>query len=121
MDIVLIELVLWAGLIFFLWVLKDTLGNFESELDRAAVHKAGAARKPGVTRPERLYEPIGSFGGATIFRYAVIDGERYEFDFASSEGPDVSLGADQRYLAPGLVYSASPAPPGDGGREGEGR
>jgi hypothetical protein len=121
MDIVLIELVLWAGLIFFLWVLKDTLGNFESELDQAAINKAGAARKPGAVRPERLYEPIGSFGGATIFRYAMIDGQRYEFDYASSEGPSVSLGADQRYLAPGLVYSASPAPPGDEGSESQGR
>lgn len=115
MDIVLIELVLWAGLIFFLWVLKDTLGNFESELDRAAINKAGAARKPGAARPERLYDPIGSYGGATIFRFAVIDGERFEFDYASSEGPDVSLGADQRYIPPGLVYSASPAPPEDVG------
>jgi hypothetical protein len=112
MDIVLIELVLWAGLIFFLWVLKDTLGNFESELDRAAINKAGAARKPGVTRPERLYEPIGSFGGATIFRYAVIDGERYEFEYASSGGPDISLDTNQRYIAPGLVYLASPVQPG---------
>ena len=117
MDIVLIELVLWAGLIFFLWVLKDTLGNFESELDRTAINKAGAARKPDTVRPERLYEPIGSFGGATIFRYALIAGQRYEFDYASSEGPTVSLGTDQRYLAPGLVYSASPAPPGDDDRE----
>jgi hypothetical protein len=107
MDIVLIELVLWAGLIFFLWVLKDTLGNFESELDRAAINKAGAARKPGVALPERLYEPIGSYGGTTIFRYAVIDGERYEFEYASGGGPDISLNASQRYVAPGLVYSAS--------------
>ena len=118
MDIVLIELVLWAGLIFFLWVLKDTLGNFESELERAATNKASAARKPGTVCPERLYEPIGSFGGATIFRYAVIDGDRYEFDYASSEGPGVSLGVDQRYIAPGLVYAASPAQPGDDKRDG---
>ena len=111
MDIVLIELVLWAGLIFFLWVLKDTLGNFESEIDRGTAHKAGTSRKPGTANPERLYEPIGSYGGVTIFRYAVIDGERYEFEFASGGGPDISLAANQRYIAPGLVYSASPAPP----------
>lgn len=111
MDIVLIELVLWAGLIFFLWVLKDTLGNFESEIDHAAAHQAGAARKPGAAHPERLYEPIGSYGGATIFRYAVIDGERYEFDYASGGGPDISLAANQRYIAPGLVYARAPAQP----------
>jgi hypothetical protein len=110
MDIVLIELVLWAGLIFFLWVLKDTLGNFESEIDRAAPSKAGASRKPGAARPERLYDPIGSYGGTTIFRYAVIDGETYEFDYASGGGPDISLRPNQRYVSPGLIYSA-PAPP----------
>ncbi|MDB5760017.1 MAG: hypothetical protein JWM30_3306 [Burkholderia sp.] len=108
MDIVLIELVLWAGLIFFLWVLKDTLGNFESEIDRAAPNKAGPPRKPGTANPERLYEPIGSYGGTTIFRYAVIDGERYEFDYASGGDLGVSLAPNQRTIAPGLVYSASP-------------
>jgi len=113
MDIVLIELVLWAGLIFFLWVLKDTLAKFETETDRAAPSKAGAARKPGAAHPDQLYEPIGSYGGTTIFRFAVIDGVRYEFDYASSEGPGISLGANQRYIAPGLVYSASLASPVD--------
>jgi hypothetical protein len=107
MNIVLIELVLWAGLIFFLWVLKDTLGNLESEIDRSASSKADAAGRQVVARPERLYEPIGSYGGTTIFRYAVIDGERYEFDYASAAWPDISLGANQRYIVPGLVYSAS--------------
>ena len=113
MDIVLIELVLWAGLIFFLWVLKDTLGKFESEIDRPAANQAGAARKPGAANPERLYEPIGSYGGATIFRYAVIDGERYEFDYASGGGPGISLAANQRYIAPGLVYARAQPQPGE--------
>ncbi|MET0963216.1 MAG: hypothetical protein ABWY05_10435 [Noviherbaspirillum sp.] len=115
MDIVLIELVLWAGLVFFLWVLKDTLGNIESELDRAATRAAGAAssRRQGVSRPERLFEPIGSYGETTIFRFAVIDGETYEFDCVSSQGPDTVLAPHQRYIAPGLVYSAtSSASPG---------
>lgn len=109
MDIVLIELVLWAGLIFFLWVLKDSLGNIESELDRATMQKAGAgtSRRRGPAKAEQLYEPIGSYGGTTIFRYAVIDGETYEFDYASSVGPDAALAPHQRYIAPGLIYSAA--------------
>ena len=113
MDIVLIELVLWAGLIFFLWVLKDTLGNIESELDRAATQKAGAAsmQRAGAAQPERLYEPIGSYGDTTIFRYAVIDGMTYEFECVSSLGPAISVAANQRYIAPGLVYSAVLGPP----------
>ena len=111
MDIVLIELVLWAGLIFFLWVLKDTLGKFESDIDRVAANKSEAASRPGLVQPDRLYEPIGSYGGTTIFRFAVIDGKQYEFDYASSEGPGLNLSPDQRFIAPGLVYSASPLPP----------
>lgn len=109
MDIVLIELVLWAGLIFFLWVLKDTMGTFESEIDHPATSKAGAIRQPGTANPERLYEPIGSYGETTIYRYAVIDGERYEFDYASGGAPGASLAANQRYISPGLVYSKAPA------------
>lgn len=112
MDIVLIELVLWAGLIFFLWVLKDTLGNIESELDRAAAQKAGATgvRRAGAAQPERLYEPIGSYGDTTIFRYAVIDGITYEFEYVSNVGPEISLAPQQRYVAPGFIYSVSPLP-----------
>lgn len=113
MDIVLIELVLWAGLIFFLWVLKDTLGNIESELDRATMQKAGAgaSRRRGPAKAERLYEPIGSYGGTTIFRYAVIDGETYEFEYASSVGPEGALAPHQRYIAPGLIYSVTRTDP----------
>lgn len=113
MDIVLLEIVLWAGLVFFLWVLKDTLGNIESELDRAATQKAGAGppRHAGASHPEQLHDPIGSYGGATIFRYAVIDGVTYEFDYASNLGPAVSVAANQRYIAPGLVYSAVASQP----------
>ena len=114
MDIVLIELVLWAGLVFFLWVLKDSLGNIESELDRATTRAAGAGppRRQGASRPERLFEAIGSYGETTIFRYAVIDGMTYEFDYVSSQGPETSLAPHQRYIAPGLVYSAtSPVSP----------
>lgn len=113
MDIVLIELVLWAGLIFFLWVLKDTLGKFEADIDRVAPNKPAGVRKPGVAHPDRLYEPIGSYGGTTIYRFAVIEGERYEFDYASGGGPDTGLAPNQRYIAPGLVYSASPGPSTD--------
>ena len=112
MDIVLLELVLWAGLIIFLWILKDTLGKFEAEIDHVARNRPDAAPKPGLVEPDGLYEPIGSYGGATIFRYAVIDGKKYEFDYATSEWPNLSLRADQRLIAPGLVYSAFLVPPG---------
>jgi len=112
MDIVLIELVLWAGLIFFLWVLKDTLGNMESELDRSAAHRASPGHAGGSTRAERLFEPIGSYDGATIYRYAVIDGKTYEFDYVSATGMNAQLTSRQHCLDPGLVYTEQPAAPG---------
>jgi hypothetical protein len=109
MDVVLIELVLWAGLIFFLWVLRDTLSNMESELDHGAAQKASAGRVSGLTRAESLSEPIGSYDGVTIYRYAVIDGKTYEFDCISVGGMDVQLPPHQRCLPPGLIYSERPA------------
>jgi hypothetical protein len=109
MDVVLIELVLWAGLIFFLWVLKDTLSNMESELDHGTAQKAGAGRVLSLARAERLSEPIGSYDGVTIYRYAVIEGKTYEFDCVSVAGMDVQLPPHQRCLAPGLIYSERPA------------
>lgn len=107
MDIVLLELVLWAGLICFLWVMKDSLGKIESELEKSAAQKAASqARRgdrDGEARPDRLSEPIGSLGGDTIYRFAVIDGKTYEFDHVAIR-KEARLAANERLLPPGLVY-----------------
>lgn len=106
MDIVLLELVLWAGLICFLWVMKDSLGKIESELEKSAAHKAagGALRGEGTDHADRLSEPIGRLGDATIYRFAIIDGQSYEFDHVAAS-KNAPLAANQRCLPPGLVYS----------------
>lgn len=110
MDIVLLELLLWAGLICFLWVMKDSLGKIESELEKSAAQKAaGRARhddSDGEVRPNRLFEPIGSLGNNTIYRFAIIDGKTYEFDHVAT-GKDARLAANERWLPPGLVYKQS--------------
>ena len=116
MDIVLLELVLWAGLICFLWVMKDSLGKIESELERTAAQKAAGRDLHGkdTGQADRLYDPIGRLGDATIYRIAVIDGQTYEFDHVATSR-DASLPANQRWLPPGLVYSRSDdAPPARG-------
>jgi hypothetical protein len=105
MDIVLLELVLWAGLICFLWVMKDSLGKIESELEKSAAQKtpAGAGRAAGQASPDRLSEPIGKLGDAIIYRFAVIDGKTYEFDCVSA-GTKAGLKPNQRCIPPGLIY-----------------
>jgi len=52
----------------------------------------------------RLSDPIGRLGDTTIYRIAVIDGQTYEFDHVAA-GRDAPLPANQRWLAPVLVYS----------------
>lgn len=106
MDIVLLELVLWAGLICFLWVMKDSLGKIESELERSAAQKAAGhgSRGNDTAHVDRLSEPIGRLGDATIYRFAIIDGQTFEFDHVAV-GKDAALPDNQRWLPPGLVYS----------------
>lgn len=106
MDIVLLELVLWAGLICFLWVMKDSLGKIESELERTAAQKAAGQDFRGKDTPhaDRLSDPIGRLGDATIYRFAIIDGQAYEFDYVASS-KDAPLATHQRWLPPGLVYT----------------
>ncbi|HEV2611262.1 MAG TPA: hypothetical protein VGU61_13415 [Noviherbaspirillum sp.] len=109
MDIILIELVLWGGLLFFFWALKDGLGSVESEIESAGLLNArGAARETGIretfAQAESLREPIGSYGGTPIHRYAVIDGQPYQFDRVCPDPKKVHFESEERCLAPGLVY-----------------
>ena len=112
----LLELVLWAGLICFLWVMKDSLGKIESELEKSAAQKnpAGADRTVGQASPDQLSDPIGTLGDATIYRFAVIDGKTYEFDYVSA-GMKAGLKPNERCIPPGLIYieRAGTVPPAD--------
>jgi len=106
MDIVLLELVLWAGLICFLWAMKDSLGKIESELEKSAAQRAAGRGLHGndTAHADRLSDPIGRLGDATIYRFAMIDGQTYEFDHVAASR-DATLATNQRWLPPGLVYS----------------
>ncbi|NEX59756.1 hypothetical protein [Noviherbaspirillum galbum] len=109
MDLVLIELLLWGGLIFFFWALKDGLGSVESDIEKLGVLNGSkpeglATRRARFIVAEQLVEPIGSYMGAQIHRYAIISGKRYRFDRVQPPGMAIALDADERYLEPGLVY-----------------
>lgn len=108
MEIALLEIVLWAGLIFFFWVLKENLGKVETDLEKHEAERLLAARNksvPDFKSPERLFEPIGYYRDAPIYRFAIISGRCYCFESVCPIGP-FSLTADQACLQPGLLYVA---------------
>jgi hypothetical protein len=108
MDLMLIELVLWGGLLFFIWALKDGLGKVESDIESVGMLSRSGARAPKCRfqyyRPEQASEPIGSYLDNDIFRYVVIEGRRYEFNRIRPDGSDMAVDADERCVVPGLVY-----------------
>lgn len=108
MDLLLIELVLWAGLLFFFWALKDGLGKVESDLESLGLLNGPAQRKAAnplrYARPEKVMDPIGSYKDAPIYRYAFVNGRRYQFDRVLPPEGNKLLKEEEFYLEPGLVY-----------------
>lgn len=109
MDFMLIELVLWGGLLFFFWALKDGLGNVESDIESLGFlpgnkQRMQSRQEVGVVRPERVSEPIGSYRDCPIYRYAVIQGRTYQFDRICPLESEMRLEPGEHYIAPGLVY-----------------
>jgi hypothetical protein len=109
MDLVLIEIVLWVGLLFFFWALKEGLGQVESDIEALSLARQGRGMNHGMQplsfhKAERVAEPIGSYGDTQIYRYAVIQGRTYQFDRVCPMESGASIDADERCLAPGLVY-----------------
>lgn len=108
MEMILVELLLWAGLIFFFWALRDGLNHVESELETQDP-KAGplSTSQSGsrFDRADQVSDQIGRYCDSPIFRYAVIDGKRYQFKHILAWGTVSVLQTEERCLAPGLVYS----------------
>lgn len=109
MDLVLIELVCWGGLLFFFWALKDGLGKVESDIESYGLFQNARAlslaqQRSRYYRPDSVREPIGTYGGELIYRYVVISGRTYQFDRVSPPESQGLLGSDERCVAPGLVY-----------------
>lgn len=109
MDLLLIELLLWGGLVFFFWALKDGLGHIETDIESLSVldkSRSAGKRPAGVPfiRPERVFEPIGSYQDTQIHRYAVINGRTCQFDRVCPAQSKMMLAEDEYYVAPGLVY-----------------
>jgi len=108
MELIVIELFLWAGLIFFFWALKDGLSHVEADIEDLGMfnNKAelSSTRKVEIARPERVIDPIGRYQDAQIFQYAVIGGQYFRFDRVCPAGTGMSTQEHERYVAPGLIY-----------------
>jgi|GEM_PF-739665 len=112
MDFALLELILWIGLVFFFWALKDNLGHVESDIDAAAVLKRGKAGHMNhslFVNPDQVIEPIGCYQECQIYRFAIVNGTTYRFDHILPAGTVPLVGEDRCCLAPGLVYVACAA------------
>lgn len=108
MDLVLLELILWVGLLFFFWALKDGLGRVESEIESLGVTAGRQAYVAGTNtsawRPEKVAERIGTYRDMPIFRYVMIKDQTYQFDRVCPPECREDVDQDERYVAPGLVY-----------------
>lgn len=108
MNIVIIQFILWICLLIFFWVLKDTLGRVEGAIDADSSSGQGQSalcrKTTCFARPENVMDPIGNYQGMTIYRYVLIEGKRYQFDYVwpAAEPPPVQ--ERQRCIAPGLIY-----------------
>jgi hypothetical protein len=115
MDLVLIELVLWIGLLFFFWALKEGLSHVETDIEALGLatntrRRAQGRGKLQFYRPERVADPIGSYRDTQIYRYAVIQGRTYQFDRICPADSGMLLDPEERCVAPGLVYQECPNP-----------
>ncbi|GIZ51204.1 hypothetical protein [Noviherbaspirillum aridicola] len=114
MDLVLLELILWVGLLFFFWALKEGLGRVEADIESLGVANARRAYIAGSAasawHPEKVAEPIGTYRDMPIFRYVMIQGRSYQFDRVCPPECREDVDQEERYVAPGLVYQECRVP-----------
>lgn len=109
MELIVIELFLWAGLIFFFWALKDNLGTIESDIEDLALlgrrENRCSTQSATFARPDKVLDAIGCYRDEPIYQFAVIDGKLYRFDhICPSRHTMCGEQGERRYLAPGLAY-----------------
>jgi hypothetical protein len=108
MDLVVMELILWAALIFFFWALSDSLRRVESDIEALGLLKSGdlhsSTKHIHYVQPDKVIESIGTYKDADIYRYIVIAGISYQFEHVCPSDDATSLSEGQCCLAPGLIY-----------------
>jgi len=109
MNVMLIELLLWICLLLFFWAMKDGLNNIESDIESLGLIRNSPRTPPAhqetrYWRPQTVAEPIGSYRGEQIYRYVVIEDQRYQFDRICAPEDDEAIKDGERRVEPGLVY-----------------
>jgi hypothetical protein len=112
MEVIVIELFLWAGLIFFFWALKDGLSHVEADIDDLGIFNnkpvTPTLKSVRFVLPERVLDLIGRYQDAPIYQFAVIGGRYYRFDRVCPGGTPMATEDDERFVSPGLVYVPLP-------------
>lgn len=108
MEIVLIEIVLWAGLILFVWSMRDALGRIEIMMQSMSADEPLPKPPPPLVKPEHVSDPIGKYQDQTIYRFAEIEGDCYQFEYLLPQSSGIVLHNDERCVPPGLVYIKCP-------------
>jgi hypothetical protein len=106
-EIFLIELLLWVGLIFLFWALHDGLNHVESEINHHKDKSKSIARSEprNFDHAEDLSDLIGRYRDKPIYRFATIHGECYQFQYILPWESFTLLVNEEKCLAPGLVYA----------------
>lgn len=114
------ELVCWAGLLFFFWTWKGRFGQVQPDSETQAT--PGCADE--ATRDKQAddiqilpnAEPIGRYRDMPIYGYVLIEGVLYRFNCVDVEASLKNPGRGKRCIPPGLIYEEcrqSDMPPSD--------
>lgn len=111
MNVLLIELVLWSGLLAFIWALRERPGKVEADIETSN----GARRHPRVPKPkgkmaipDQRRELIGRYQNHDIYRFIVVQGEAHGFDRVCPPSTKSTACVDELYVRPGLIYRFTP-------------
>ena len=112
MELIAIDLILWLGFGLLLWALKDSFKTIQSDLRNyhQQLRPRAEVKRIAIATPQRLIDPIGHYLDQQIYRYAIIEGQHYRFDYVCSKEMATRLTETQRWIAPGLVYVEAPLP-----------
>jgi hypothetical protein len=112
MDLVFLEIILWVGLLFFFWALKEGLGRVEADIDALGIANNARALRSSAAfhQPEQVAQNIGTYFDMPIFRYVLIQGRSYQFDRVCPPEHRTMVEQEERCVAPGLVYQECSVP-----------
>jgi hypothetical protein len=109
MDSLIEVLVLWAGLLLMLWMLRQGLAQVEDSLGSNPLRLSAINNMPprhisDFETPEDATEVIGQYMGAFIYRKITIKNMDYYFERIRPSEDSAPLSSIERCVKPGIVY-----------------